>query len=165
MTPYDFSRLMSSEDSEAICHGVFDQAHDKWTQDGRAALTEGELTVLCVEAFFGETLNGGLEQYLFNESGLLAQFGCASLRRVELDKYAVILNKTLARCTTTTEEDEDYADKIVTRHEPPETDDEDGPFSDLEEEFFALYFADKEEFRRHLESYIRNNEDQFVLPE
>jgi hypothetical protein len=166
MTPYDFNLLCSNKDTEAACHAVFDQAHDKWTEHGRASLTEGEITVLCVETFFGETCNGGLFQYLWNESGMLAQYASAALRRVGLEKYAAIADQTLARCVVTTEEDEDHPDKIITRHElPGEVNDDDEPFADLEGMFFALYFADKQEFRRKMLAYILSNESQFVYPD
>jgi len=163
MTTYDFSLLRSRNDAEAVCDAVFGQAHDKWTEHGRALLTEGEITVLCVETFFGETCNGGLWQYLWNESGILAQYASAALRRVGLDKFGTIADQTLARCVVTTEEDEDHPDRIITRYElPGEITSDDEPFADLEEKFFALYFSDKSEFRRKMLAYILNNEEQFV---
>jgi hypothetical protein len=163
MTPYDFHRACSSNDAETVCHAVFDEAHLKWTMQGHSSLTEGEKTVLCVETFFGETLNGGLDQYLGNESGLLAQYGSVSLRRVGLDKYARILDKTLARCIATKEEG--HGDEIATRYELPDSEEELEALEELEKEFFDLYFADELEFRRQLLSYVLNNEDQFVYPD
>jgi len=104
-----------------------------------------------------------LWQYLWNESGILAQYASAALRRVGLDKFGTIADQTLARCVVTTEEDEDHPDRIITRYElPGEITSDDEPFADLEEKFFALYFSDKSEFRRKMLAYILNNEEQFV---
>src|SRR5688572_29242303 len=69
LTARDFIALGSEPDLERACHVVFDKAHWKWTVMGREALSLGEVTVIAVETFFGETCNGGLTQYLGNESG------------------------------------------------------------------------------------------------
>ncbi|HUG71451.1 MAG TPA: DUF4375 domain-containing protein [Pirellulaceae bacterium] len=160
MLPYDFAKIRECPNKEAACHAVFDEAHTKWTFEGRNAINESQLTVMCVETYFGEVCNGGIDQYLFNESGRNASFGPEALRRVGLSKYAVILEEALTRCTNTPEENdfgvmEDF-------FEPPESDEDDGPLGDLNERFFALYFENKTEFRDKLLRYIVDNEPDFV---
>jgi hypothetical protein len=96
MNPYEFSKLCASTDKEAPIGVLFDEAHDIWDEEGRDALTEGQITVLAVETFFGEILNGGFYQYFFNQSGGLAAFAPAALRRVGLGSYAPVLETFLA---------------------------------------------------------------------
>jgi hypothetical protein len=163
MLPYDFAKIRDGTDKEAACHAVFDEAHTKWTFEGRDAINESQFTVMCVETYFGEVCNGGLVQYLFNESGRSASFGPEALRRIGLPKYAEILEDALARCTNAPEENEFGV--MEDFFEPPESDDDDdddGPLGDLDERFFELYFANKTEFRDKLFQYILDNEDDFV---
>jgi hypothetical protein len=161
MLPYDFAKIRECPDKEAACHAVVDEAHTKWTFEGRDAINESQLTVICVETFFGEVCNGGLSQYLFNESGRIASFGPEALRRVGLPQYAAILGDALQLCANAPEENEfgileDY-------FEPPESDDDsDGPLDDLDHRFFELYSADKSEFRDKLFRYIVEHETDFV---
>ena len=161
MLPYDFAKIRECPDKEAACHAVFDEAHTKWTFEGRNAINESQLTVMCVETYFGEVCNGGLDQYLFNESGRNASFGPEALRRVHLPKYAAILEEALNRCTNTPEENEFGI--MEDFFEPPDSDDDDdGPLGDLDQRFFKLYFANKTEFRDKLFQYIVDNEPDFL---
>jgi Domain of unknown function (DUF4375) len=82
LTARNFSALASDPDLERACHVVFDKAHWKWTVMGREALSGGEITVIAVETFFGETCNGGLAQYLGNESGAFGNDVSEALLRV-----------------------------------------------------------------------------------
>lgn len=160
MLPYEFAKLRVSADKEAACHAVFDEAHAKWMLEGREAINDSQLTVLCVETYFGEVCNGGLEQNLWNESGRIASLGPDALRRVGLPLYAEILTEALARCKNVPQGDrfgimEDY-------FEPPESEDDDGPLRDLELRFFELYHANEAEFRGKLFQFILDNETAFV---
>jgi hypothetical protein len=141
---------------------MFQRAHDCWMESGRRSLSEGQVTVLCAETFFGETCNGGIEQYLFNESGRIASDCAESLRRVGLPKYAAIVEEAIGRCVNEPEENdhgesEDYFDC------PDDgSDNDDSPLEDLNERFFAMYFEDKQEFREKLYRYIVDHPQQFV---
>src|SRR5262245_27439751 len=106
MLPFDFAKLRDCEDMERVCHAVFNEAHDKWSEEGRESINTSQLTVLCVETFFGEVCNGGLPQFLSNESGRNASFAPNALRRVGLAAYAVILEEALKRCMNSPEENE-----------------------------------------------------------
>jgi hypothetical protein len=162
MLSYDFARLRDTPDKEALCHAVFDEAHSKWTLDGLTALNLEQITVICVETFFGEVLNGGLEQFLSNESGRLASHGPAALRRVGLPEYGDILEQVLARCTNTPAVNDHGIQEDF--FESPEHDDDDAadPLQDLDDRFFEFYFANKLEFREKLFEYIVANEAAFV---
>ncbi len=152
----------------AVCESVFEEAHTKWSHEGPSALTVGERTVICVMTFFGEMCNGGLETYLGNESGLLAEYGVESLRLIGLDRYADLLEKVFPHCVKTSEGA--HGDEMATRYEIPEDESECDVLQKLEKKFFQLYtkkaFSERRaEYERPLASYIRNNEDQFVRPQ
>jgi len=98
MSPYEFNQIISNADTEAATHEVFDQAYMKWITHGSEVLTEGEITVYCVETTFGEVCNGGLDQYLTNESGAFAEQCPDALVRVGLPRYAEIVKELLSRC-------------------------------------------------------------------
>ena len=93
MLPYDFARLQDTPDQEALCHAVFDEANTKWQFEGRHAINAEQVTVICVETFFGEVLNGGFDQYLWNSSGRLASFGPAALRGWVCQSTGIFLSK------------------------------------------------------------------------
>jgi hypothetical protein len=166
MLPYDFAKLRESSDKQAVCHAVFDEAHTKWTDEGRGAINEAQLTVLCVETFFGEVCNGGFAQYLFNESGRNAGFGPDALRRVGLPQYALVLEDVLKRCKNSPEHNDfGIAEDFFEAEAEWEDDDDDGPLGDLDDRFFALYFANKKEFREKLFQFILDHEADFVSVE
>jgi hypothetical protein len=160
MLPYDFAKIRGCTDQEAACRAVFEEAHTKWSFAGRDAINKSQLTVMCVETYFGEVCNGGLDQYLFNESGRNASFGPESLRRVSLPRYAEILEEALARCTNAPERNEFGITEDF--FEPPESADDDAPLGDLDDRFFKLYFENETEFRDKLYKYILGNEGDFV---
>jgi Domain of unknown function (DUF4375) len=162
MLPYDFAKLRDCPDKEAACHAVFYEAHNKWSFEGRREINESQLTVLCVETFFGEVCNGGLDQYLWNSSGRIASFGPDALRRVGLPDYSGILEEALRRCANSLKENE-FGER-EDFFEPPawDDDDDDGPLEDLDDRFFDLYNANKTEFREKLFRFIMDNEPDFV---
>lgn len=160
MLPQEFAKIRNATNKEAACHAVFDEAHNKWTYEGRGAINESQLAVMCVETFFGEVCNGGLEQYLFNESGRTAGFGPEALRRVGLTPYAEILDEALARCVNLPKENEFGV--MEDFFEPPELEDDSSVLNDLDNRFFELYLADKADFRNKLFQYILDNETDFV---
>lgn len=160
MLPHDFAKIRGCTDQEAACRAVFEEAHTKWSFEGRAAINRSQLTVMCVETFFGEVCNGGLDQYLCNESGRNASFGPEALRSVSLPRYAKILEEALARCTNAPEQNEFGITEDF--FEPPESTGNDAPLSDLDDRFFKLYFENETAFRDKLFKYILRNEADFV---
>ena len=59
---------------ERDCYLAFDKAHDKWMAKGSSKLTDREKHILVAETFYGEFTNGGLIQFLGNESGSFANW-------------------------------------------------------------------------------------------
>jgi hypothetical protein len=164
MSTFEFAEIVNSADVEAATHRVFGRAYMKWITQGPEALTEGEVTVYCVETTFGEVCNGGIEQYLTNESGALAEHCPAAFRRVGLPKYADIIEEAISLCVKDYVELEKDPDDPRSPHFMWELKDETGsdPFEDLDKRFFKLYFADKDEFRVNLFKYIATHESEFV---
>jgi len=87
------SRLYPDADKqmELVCHRFFDMAHSKWRKLGSSALSEKEKYVLAVETFYGEVTNGGLLQYLDNESGAFAGWAADAFEAVGIPAYAAIM--------------------------------------------------------------------------
>jgi hypothetical protein len=164
MTPYDFAKVRASQDLEAATHAVFDAVYEKWITIGTDSLTTGERTTYCVETVFGEVCNGGIAQYLDNESGLLAVQAPDALQRVGLPHYAAIIAEALSMCEQSdVPEDLDSDDprsrfiEWNLKNGTPES-----AMEELESKFSSLYSADKTEFRRKLFEYIVNHEEEFV---
>jgi hypothetical protein len=158
MSPFDFSKLTSDTNLERVCHRVCDEAHSILDDRGAGALTTGQLTAICVETFFGEVCNGGIDQYLDNPSGQTAEFGPDSLRRVGLPHYADILEMALSRCERLEDMIDDWDGQPYRWIGWNRAD----SLEDLDKRFFALYFADRLEFRRKLHCYIVSNELEFT---
>jgi len=78
---------------ERVCHACFNAAHDKWSDQGAAALSEKEKHVLSVETFYGQVLNGGLRQYLGNESNAFANWATEGFDRIGIPEYAAVMRQ------------------------------------------------------------------------
>lgn len=77
---------------ELSCLTFFEKAHRKWSEHGKLALSEKEKYVLSVETFFGEVTNGGLLQYLSNESHAFANWATDGFERIGIPQYAAVTN-------------------------------------------------------------------------
>jgi hypothetical protein len=78
---------------ELACHAFFATAHEKWSERGAKALSEKEKHVLAVETFYGEVLNGGLLQYLGNESHAFANWAADGFDRIGIPEYAAVMRE------------------------------------------------------------------------
>jgi hypothetical protein len=159
MNPDDFQQVRDATDLERATHAVFDEAYGVWTGEGRESLTEGQLTVLAVETYFGEVLNGGFFQYFFNQSGALANLAPAALRRVGLNEYAIVLESFLVLFPNAT-----VSEEATSRHQQiSRLDEEHGEqfLEQLEQRFWDTY-QNEDEFRQKLFNYIVANEAEFV---
>lgn len=146
---YVRSRLHPTADDmmESACHKVFDKAHEKWTKFGSAALTEIDRVTLAVETFYGEVTNGGLLQYLGNESGAFAQWASESFEAIGIPAYARVMEdvKSLFPCGVIPEDADERWQKVEA------IDDE--RLEAVEQPFWDRYFTDKKEIRRKLFEY------------
>ena len=70
---------------QKVCHEAFDKAHGKWGSIRKLFLTKKEKFILATETFYGEFSNGGLLQYLGNESGAFANWSVEAFK--EIGKY------------------------------------------------------------------------------
>ena len=59
---------------------------------GAKALSEKEKHVLSVETFYGEVTNGGLLQYLGNQSAF-ANWAAAGFDQIGIPEYAVVMRR------------------------------------------------------------------------
>jgi len=144
------ARLYPREEDriENYCHDVFDAAHAKWHAKGSRKLSLKEKVVLSVESFHGEVLNGGIEQYLFNESGAFAQWAEEGFRLIGIPAFAEVMKEVGA---------------LFPGHSIPECSAkrsdillriEDEVFEKIEKPFWERYFGDQEEIRRKLFTYL-----------
>lgn len=79
-----------------VCDEFFDAAHAKWRQGGAAALSDKERHVLAVETFLGEVGNGGLAQYLGNESHAFAPWAAEAFARIGSRELAQVMRRVEA---------------------------------------------------------------------
>ena len=162
MSPHEFSKLRDGDtgDSEQLLNAIFDEAHDKWSEEGSGSLTEGQLTVLVVQTYFEEVLNGGFYQYFSNETGGLGARTPDALRRVGMNEYVAILERFLNLFPNgQPSEDSDIRqvqlDAIEDEHDEQF-------FEQLEKPFWDLCRNDKIGYRQKFSNYIVSNEDEFV---
>jgi hypothetical protein len=164
MTVAEFSRIKAATNKEAACHCIFDKASDIWQLEDPDTLTEGQITVICVETFFGEVCNGGIVQYLDNIAGEWAFRGVDSLQRVGLPAYADILKRALhlhhpAPIPT---DRKTWLLELEALRDTHLSDSFEDDYDSYDREFFALYHRNRTEFRDRLFSYIVQNEDEFI---
>jgi hypothetical protein len=96
---------------------------------------------------------------LFYQPAEIVHHAASSLRRVELDAYAEIIEGALKRCDVSSTSN--ILGQVVNSFEPS---DEfgDEPFADLETRFFTLYHANEGEFRTKMLQFIIKNEKEFT---
>jgi hypothetical protein len=147
--------LIATAGSHELIDALFDPACDK-VNFRPDEMTEGDIIVYTIWTFLGETCNGGFIQYLTNQSGGWAHFCGKSLRCIGADAYANPIEKCIAAFTTkdTPSEWEDDLDAYWDKH--------DEPFEDIEDEFWKLYNADKNELVESLARYIKEHPDLFA---
>jgi hypothetical protein len=87
------NRLFLTDDNqqESVCHRAFSNAYDKWAEGGARALSEAEKFTLAIETFLGEVTNGGLLQYLGNESGAFAGWAAKAFDAIGIPTYADVM--------------------------------------------------------------------------
>lgn len=133
---------------EIVCHQYFDVAHDKWTEFGSSDLSEKEKFVLAVETFYGEVTNGGLLQFLGNESGAFAGWAVDAFEAVGIPTYAdVMRNVTSLFLHGLIPEDPGERWAVVKAIDEKR-------IKAIEQSFWDRYFTDKKEIRRKLFEYL-----------
>jgi hypothetical protein len=76
---------------EMACHKVFDKAYARWSKRGPDGLSERQKYCLAIETFYGEVLNGGLKQYLHNDSGAFAKWAADGFEAIGLPAGAAVM--------------------------------------------------------------------------
>ena len=133
---------------EGFCHKLFGEAHDKWCQSGSSSLTVKERHTLAIETFYGEVTNGGLLQYLGNESGAFSNWSVEAFEVIGLPEYADVMRTVKGLfpedCIP---EDLDERSKFVERIDRD-------ALETIEEEFWSRYSSNEIEIRRKLYKYL-----------
>lgn len=144
------SRLYPEADDiqEAVCHEYFAEALNKWTKYGSAVLSQKEKYTLAVETFYGEVTNGGLLQYLGNQSGAFAEWAVDAFEAIGIPAYANIVRnvKSLFPNGIIPENPDtrlDLVESIATKR-----------LEAMEQPFWDQYRKDNKEIRRKLFQYL-----------
>lgn len=119
-------------------------------------MTDGDIIVYTVWTFLGETYNGGIIQYLTNQSGGWAHFCANSLRQIGAAKYAEVIEEYIAAFTdkdTPAEWEKDLHAYWEKHGEPFET---------IEKNFWNLYQKNEQELPTLLSNYIKQHPDLFA---
>jgi hypothetical protein len=134
---------------EKTCHQHFDVAHTKWSSLGAASLSQKERVTLAVETFYGEVTNGGLLQYLGNESGAFAQWSVEAFQTIGIPEFADVMREV---------------EKLFPNEVIPEDADErwdlvevlnEATVEKIEDGFWPRYQSDESEIRKKLYEYLK----------
>ncbi len=141
---------------DAVIDILFDPACDK-VNFRPAEMTEGDIIVYTIWTFLGETCNGGIIQYLTNQSGGWAHHCGPSLRQIGADKYADIIEECIQEFTDaeTAQDPHWESDLYAYWAEHEET-------FEAEDRFWEFYFANKDELPDLLYRFICGNRDLFA---
>lgn len=145
--------LIASHQMDRAIDALFDAAYDK-VSFRPGEMTSGDILVYNISTFVGEVANGGVTQYILNESGRWAPHLLQSLYTIGADVYAGIWEECLAVFAVGKEPDE-WEDAIFDL-------DEDDPFHAQETRFFELYHANKRELIELLYAYICEHRELFA---
>ncbi len=146
------SRLYPTEQDqiEYFCEDFCEAAHAKWTNQGSSGLTAKEKHSLAVETFYGEVLNGGLQQYLGNESGTFAQWADEAFEAIGIPAYAEVIRnvKELFPNGLIPEDSNERWDIVESI--------DDDRLEEIEEPFWEHYQDHKNEIRDSMYAYLKN---------
>ena len=76
---------------EDYCLDFYDKAHNKFYKFKGLFLTKKEKHVLAVGSFYGEVINGGLLQYMGNESGDFIKWSIEAFYAIGIPNYAKVM--------------------------------------------------------------------------
>ena len=142
---------------DAVIDALFNPACDK-VNFRPTEMTGGDIIVYTIWTFLGETCNGGIIQYLTNQSGGWAHHCGPSLRQIGADKYADIIEECIRAFTDAeTAQDSKWESDLDAYW-----DDHDEPFEDIEDRFWEFYHANADELIDLLYNYICQNRDLFA---
>lgn len=133
---------------EKVCHDFFDAAHTKWSERGADSLSGKERHVLAVETFYGEVTNGGLLQYLGNESHAFANWASEGFDKLKLGELAKLMRKVMALFPESKIPADYDACWAIAKNLDEKVIDE------IEAEFWRGWLQDKMEIRKKLYAYI-----------
>ena len=133
---------------EQVCHEFFEAAHQKWGELGAAGLNRKEKYALAAETFYGEVTNGGLVQYLGNESLAFANWAPEAFDKIGIPAFAELMRKVQALFPDSNiPQDHDKCCAVVDSLK-------DGTLESIEEAFWTRWRQDKTEIRKRLYAYI-----------
>ena len=138
----------ADDQMELVCHKFFDRAHTKWRICGARALSDKEKHALAVETFYGEVLNGGLIQYLSNESGAFAGWAVEAFEAIDIPAYADVMRNVqrLFPNGVIPEDADERCDRVEAIDEEL--------LDTAEKPFWDRYQTDKTEIRHKLFQYL-----------
>lgn len=147
--------LIIKHPRDVVIGALFEPACDK-VNFRPSEMTEGDIIVYTIWTFLGETNNGGIIQYLTNQSGGWAHHCGPSLRRVGAAKYATIIEQCIAQFTTAKSAQDPKWDEDLYAFWDVNPGD---PFEEIEAPFWSF---DDEELPDLLHNYICKNRDLFA---
>lgn len=153
----ELDEYIISKPAAFIIEALFDPACDK-VNFRPDEMTEGDEIVYTVWTFLGEVCNGGIQQYLGNQSGGWAHRCGPSLRKIAASHYAEIIEAALSSFTTKGALPRTAWENDLDAFEDGKYD----PFEKFDERFFAFYHANKSELTDRLYLYICANRDVFA---
>jgi hypothetical protein len=137
-----------NDNRENFCADFFDAAHNQWMARGSSSLSTRQKHSLAVDTFHGEVCNGGLIQYLSNESGNFANWAANGFDAIGISQYADVMRKVQDLFPDgSIPEDPDLRFDLV------EALDE-NILKEIEQPFWDRYFSNKKEISNKLYQYL-----------
>ena len=134
---------------DRLCHEAFGAAHNKWDASGSAHLSDREKYILAVETFYGEVTNGGLVQYLYNESGAFAEWSIDAFIAIGIPEYAEVMREVKRLFPDgVIPEDQVQRQKVASGID-------ESILEQIENAFWTRYNAHKTEIRTKLYAFIK----------
>ena len=142
LTRTRLDELIASRSCDEVVDALFQPACDK-VNFRPAEMTDGDIIVYTVWTFLGEVENGGVIQYLTNQSGGWAHHCGPSLRKIGADKYAEVIEQCISAFTDSPLPDDPQWESDLDEF----CDDNDEAFEELEEKFWNIVKRTKKNSR------------------
>jgi|GEM_PF-5603670 len=155
ITRAQLDKLVKQKSPSDLVDALFDPAYDK-VSFRPDELTEGDIIIYNISTLIGEVCNGGIMQYMTNESGQWAHHCGRSLRTIGLPEYAQIIERCIAAFTdkTTPEAWEDDLYDYMNEQEEP--------FDAMEQALWERFHRHEGELLNKLAAYIRQHPEVFA---
>ena len=125
-------------------------------------LSEGDIIIYTIHTFYNETYNGDIIPYLGSDAAKWADHCGPSLRKINADKYADVLEECINEFTNAKSSKDPEWETDLDEYIDIKIDNRNDPFDGIQQRLRYFIAQDESELRKLLYKYICSNRSLFT---